>query len=189
VRSGTLQRTVLWRNLFMNGSDYCSLWKSSEAWILEGTAIAALDEHRPLIARYEVGCDLEWHTRRVTVERTSSDVRALTLAVEPSGLWHRDGEEVRELRGLLDVDLAITPATNTLPIRRLNLAIGQGAEVTAAWIKLPDLAVEALHQTYTRLSPDRYRYESSTGFSAEITVDEFGLVKSYPGGWERLSQL
>lgn len=127
MRSATLQRTVLWRNLFMNGSEYCSLWKNSEAWILAGTAIVALDEHGPLIAKYEVRCDLEWHTRRVTVERTSSDVRALTLGVEPSGLWHRDGEEVLELRGLLDVDLAIIPASNTLPIRRLNLAIGQAA--------------------------------------------------------------
>ena len=190
MRSATLHRTVVWRNLFVNGSDYCSLWENSDGWILDGTAIAVLGEDRPLIAKYEVRCDPDWSTSRVTVELTTgSDVCALTLAVEPSGLWRRNGEEVSALRGLLDVDLAITPATNTLPVRRLHLAIGQSAEVTAAWVKLPDLAIEPLHQTYTRLSSDWYRYESATGFSAEIRVDEFGLVKTYPGGWERLAQL
>src|SRR5712664_99467 len=38
-----------------------------------------------------------------------------------------------------DIDLAVTPATNTLPIRRLNLEVGQSQEVTAAWLKFPDL--------------------------------------------------
>ena len=34
---------------------------------------------------------------------------------------------------------AVTPATNTLPIRRLNLQIGGSKSVIAAWVKFPDL--------------------------------------------------
>jgi hypothetical protein len=32
-----------------------------------------------------------------------------------------------------------------------------------------------------------YRYESDTGFSAEIMVDDLGLVTAYPRGWERIA--
>ncbi|PYX20414.1 MAG: hypothetical protein DMG82_22420 [Acidobacteria bacterium] len=85
-----------------------------------------------------------------------------------------------------DVDLALTPATNTLPIRRLNLQVGRSESVIAAWVKFPELTVQPLSQHYTRLGKDTYRYESNTGFSAEIVVDDLGLVTTYPGGWDRI---
>ena len=91
--------------------------------------------------------------------------------------------------GCHDVDLALTPATNTLPIRRLNLQVGSSESVVAAWVKFPDLTVQPLSQRYTRMTKDTYRYESNTGFSAEIVVDDLGLVASYPGGWERIASL
>src|SRR5205814_2718699 len=59
--------------------------------------------------------------------------------------------EIEPVRGCLDVDLGITPSTNTLPIRRLGLAVGQAKEVRAAWIVFPELEVRLLTQTYTRL--------------------------------------
>src|SRR6202521_4184163 len=113
----------------------------------------------------------------------------LSLNVENSGLWCCSGQEVAEVRGCLDVDLSITPATNTLPIRRLDLGIGESESVTAAWIKFPELEVEPLSQRYTRTAENIYRYESDTGFSAEIKFDDLGLVVTYPGGWERIAAL
>lgn len=99
--------------------------------------------------------------------------------------WQVDEQEREDLTGCVDVDLSITPATNTLPIRRLRLAVGESAEVTAAWVRFPALSVEPLRQRYTRLAENRYRYESlESGFTAELTVDDQGLVTHYPGGWE-----
>jgi hypothetical protein len=40
-----------------------------------------------------------------------------------------------------------------------------------------------------RVAQNTYRYESNTGFSAEIVVDDLGLVTAYPGGWERIGSL
>ena len=104
-------------------------------------------------------------------------------------MWRSSGRELHELNGCEDVDLALTPATNTLPIRRLNLQIGRTDSVVAAWVKLPDLEVQRLPQRYTRLTKDTYRYASDTGFSAEITVDDLGLVSSYAGVWQRIAAL
>ena len=104
-------------------------------------------------------------------------------------MWHSTGQELRDIQGCDDVDLAVTPATNTLAIRRLNLQVGSSASIIAAWVKFPDLTVQPLSQRYTRLDQNTYHYSSNTGFSAEIVVDDLGLVIAYPGGWERIGLL
>jgi hypothetical protein len=183
-----LKRVVAWKNLPMNGTDYCALWHTAEGWLLKGTAVGVLKDQRPMLTNYEVHCDETWLTHRVHVERTiGKDTKTHSLSVENSGLWCSSGREVAEVRGCLDVDLSVTPATNTLPIRRLDLGIGKSESVTAAWIKFPELELQPLSQRYTRTAENIYRYESDTGFSAEIMVDDLGLVTLYPRGWERIA--
>src|SRR5215470_2149903 len=172
-----LKRVVLWKNLLLGGTDYCALWHTPEGWRLKGTVVGVLEDRRPVLATYEVHCDEKWRTHRVQVERTiGTDVKMLSLIVESRGVWRSSGQEVREAEGCVDVDLALTPATNTLPIRRLDLPIGRTESLVAAWVKLPDLAVQRLPQRYTRLTKDTYRYESNTGFSAKVAVDDLGLA-------------
>jgi uncharacterized protein len=185
-----LKRAVVWKSLLIDGRDYCGLWHTAEGWLLRGTVVGALKDQRPMRANYEIHCDENWLTHRVEVERTiGSDVKTLSLSVEKRGVWRRAGQELREIQGCDDVDLAMTPATNTLAIRRLSLQIGSSASIIVAWVKFPDLTVQPLSQRYTRIGKDAYRYESNTGFSAEIMVDDLGLVTVYPGGWERIAAL
>ena len=187
---GDLKRVVIWKNLLLNGTDYCALWHTPEGWMFKGTVVGDLKEHGPILAHYEIYCDENWLTHRVHVDRTiGKDKKTLSLAVESRGMWRSSGQELSALHGSLDVDLALTPATNTLPIRRLNMQVGQSHSVIAAWVKLPELAIQPLSQRYTRLSNNTYRYESSTNFLAEIAVDDLGLVTTYPGGWERVATL
>jgi uncharacterized protein len=184
-----LKHVVVWKNLLLNGTDYCGLWYNAEGWLLKGTVAGVLEDHRPVLASYEVHCDGKWRTHRVQVQRTiGSDVKALSLSVESRGVWRSSGRELHGLHGCEDVDLALTPATNSLPIRRLDLRVGGTATVVAAWVKFPELTVQPLSQRYTRLAINTYHYES-TGFSAEIAVDDLGLVTAYPGGWERIATL
>jgi uncharacterized protein len=101
----------------------------------------------PLLASYEIQCDENWLTHRVQVERTiGSDAKTLSLSVESRGVWRSSGQELPGVRGCDDVDLALTPATNTLPIRRLNLQVGGSESVIAAWVKFPELTVQPLSQ-------------------------------------------
>jgi uncharacterized protein len=183
-----LKQAVVWKNLALDGRDDCGLWHVSDGWLLKGTVIGALKDQRPVLATYEVYADENWLTHRVQVERTiGSDVKTLSLSVESRGVWRSAGQEVPVLSGCDEVDLAVTPATNTLAIRRLNLEIGSSASLIAAWVKFPDLTVQPLSQRYTRLAKDKYRYASNTGVSAEITVDDLGMVITYAGVWERMA--
>jgi hypothetical protein len=184
-----LKQSVVWKNLVINGTDYCALWHTAEGWLLKGTVVGVLENQRPVLATYEIHSDENWLTRRVQVERTvGSDVKTLSLSVDSRGVWRSSDQELRHIHSD-DIDLAVTPATNTLPISRLKLQVGSSAPVIAAWVKFPELTVEPLSQRYTRTAKNIYKYESDTGFSAEIVVDDLGLVITYPGGWERIAAL
>lgn len=113
--------------------------------------------------------------------------RRLELAVA-GDRWYVNGREEAAVRGCVDLDLGWSPSTNTLPIRRLNLPVGHSSGVLRmAWVRFPGLTVEALPQEYLRKSEHVYRYTSRGGaFSADLEVDDEGLVLDYPGVWRRV---
>ncbi len=177
-------RAVLWKRLDVAGLERCVVARERDGWSLSGTIVV----ERPCVdVRYALHCDTGWRTRAVRVRAAgAAGERGLELEADGRGRWSSGGRELEALRGLLDVDLQLTPATNTLPIRRLALALGQEAEVTAAWVRFPELDVVPLTQRYARVEPELYRY-ASPGFSAEIAVDELGLVTRYGALWERVT--
>lgn len=146
--------------------------------------IAAEPGERPW-AQYAVACDASWRTLDVRV--LLMDGRSLVLGSDGAGTWTRDGKPMPDLAGAVDVDLSGTPLTNTLPIRRLGLGLGDRARIGCAYVDLPSLAVRLDPQRYTRLAGHRYHVESpASGFARDIDVDDDGLVVSYPGLFRRV---
>jgi len=88
--------------------------------------------------------------------------------------------------GCVDLDLAFTPATNLIPVRRLALHVGESAPARAAWLSFPELALEPLDQEYRRTGPSTYRY-GADGFDSELEVDDAGFIVRYPGRWEAVA--
>ena len=180
-------RSVMWQRLDLPGSDFCTLSRTAAGWRLAGVAVAIFDG-TPLRADYVVECDESWHTRETMLSvDTNGAKRQLHIVAAGDGVWTANGQAVDGVRDSIDVDLNVTPATNTLSLRRLNLAIGASAEVVAAWVRFPELTVEPLWQRYTRLSEERYGYESDGGFTSELIADDLGLVIAYRGLFMRVS--
>lgn len=183
-------RSVTWARLDRSGAEICWLSDLPTGPLIRGVVVGA-DEGQPLQGRYSVACTPGWITRRVDVEVLGGDGgrRAITLEQDHAGRWRVDGRARPDLRPCTDVDLGITPATNTLPVRRLRLAEREEASVVAAWVRFPDLTVRPLPQTYRRLGRGRYRYESRGGaFTAELEVDDQGLVERYGDLWARVAE-
>jgi hypothetical protein len=158
----------------------CSLRSEEDGFELAGGGTAGLGGG-PVEVRFTVRADGSWATRATSVRvgRQSIELRADGL-----GGWSVDGTERADLHGCTDVDLEFTPATNTLPIRRLGLEPGQSAEIEAAWVRVSSLEVERSTQRYERIGERRFRY-SSGDFAAELDVDGHGLVLDYPPFWMR----
>ena len=174
---------VLW-HASDGGGDLCVLEPAGDGSRLRGTVLTH-EAKQPIELRYSVTVDAAWVTRdvEVLVAFAGGDLHE---PVELGGLWSRR-KRPAELEGCVDVDLGFTPATNTLPIRRLELAVGEEAEIAVAWLRWPELRVERVLQRYARLARDRYRYTQDE-FSAELRVDELGLVLEYEGLWRAVAR-
>jgi hypothetical protein len=125
--------------------------------------------------------------REVELALLGSDAR-LALRSDGAGRWTDDrGRPLPELDGCIDVDISVSPFTNTLPIRRLGLAPDTSDDVVVVYLDVPALTARPSRQRYTCLGPGRYLFESlQTGFRAELSVDADGLVLDYHGLFRRL---
>jgi hypothetical protein len=182
---GDMSRAIAWRRVDAVGVEYAEV--DLAPLRLEGRVVL-IDAGAPTLIDYLVECDDDGATRSSAVRlRQKGSTSAVEVERRRDGSWRVAGRAAPELAGIVDIDLAFTPSTNVLPLRRLDLAIGQEAEVTAAWVQFPSLQVAPLHQIYRRVSDNTYVYLApSHGFSARLTVDEHRLPLVYEGLWERV---
>jgi hypothetical protein len=181
-----MNHDILWRRLDFPGHEACRLQSAPSGWRLAGTAVF-FHERQACRLSYIIECDVQWLTRSAVVSgwMGSRDVD-VEVVRDPSGAWRLDGGECVGVLGCTDIDLNFSPSTNLLPIRRLDLAIGEAAAVRAAWLRFPSFALEPLEQSYERLAEDAYRYDSAGGrFVARIDVDPHGFPTDYAGLWVR----
>jgi uncharacterized protein len=184
----TDRRVVVWKHLCWGeaggGLEHLVLDAASAR-----STLLWVDEAAPFRLDYDATWRTDGRFERMRIALTDAGRdRTLELARADTGLWTVDGERAPRLDGCDDVDLWPTPFTNSLPIWRLRLDVGASAEIRVAWILAPDLTVEPKAQRYTRLAPQTYRFESlDDGFTADLRVDDAGLVVDYPDLFARLA--
>jgi hypothetical protein len=179
--------SILWRRVDRIGLERAILEPTPDGFRLAGTVLLA-EADGPIEIRYSVLTDADWHTRSVGAHvQTATGDRRLALNSNRAGTWSAGDDPVLELYGAIDVDLAWTPATNTLAIRRLNLDVGESAEASTVDIAFPTHEIERRTHHYERLAPMRYRYRSGD-FETDLTVNSQGLVVAYPGRWTTESE-
>ena len=115
----------------------------------------------------------------------ASDGRS-SIYRDAEGTWTANGAARPDLAPCFEIDLAATPLTNTLALKRLDLVEGEPRRMQAAYITVPELQVRVDEQEYTLLSAMKFRYRGpSTNFEAEVTNDADQFVVDYPPGWKR----
>lgn len=186
-RRGRVNRALLWRRIDTVGVEYAELgWDPVR---LQGEVVL-LEDGTPFAVSYLVECDDAGLTARARVQVKRRGVRdELTLTRGRAGGWTANGRSLPALQGIADVDLSVTPSTNTPPIRRLRLKVGQAAALTAAWVRLPSLQIAPLRQVYRRTGVRLYAYAApDLGFRAELEVDRDGVVRKYGDLWRLVTE-
>ena len=184
-------RDYLWQRCGEAGSEHLRLWPSARGGDIQADSqfvLPAVDGVHLLRGSYRMVLDAAWRLRSVRIACEQEDGSALGIALQSdrAGRW-RDGSgtDLPDLNGRLDIDIAATPFTNTLPIRRLGLADGQPVEIGVVYIAIPSLDLSVAAQRYTRLNADTVRYESlragAVTYSCDLKVDAEGMVADYPG--------
>ncbi|MFY9929492.1 MAG: putative glycolipid-binding domain-containing protein [Streptosporangiaceae bacterium] len=174
-----IEHHILWHCSLLSSSEHALLAESEDGCRLQGVAVLPLGE-LPCHIDYAVAVDRWWRPSqaRATIT-TPSGTREIVLRSHRGDGWEVDGELMSYLDGCPDVDFGWTPATNTVPIRRLGLDVGETASITAAWVRFPELDVVASEQRYRRLAIDRWQYTSGE-YDYQLVIDpDTGLVLSY----------
>ena len=183
---------VRWQSWDGDGLEHCVCQQSANGMTLEGVVVGTRQGRYG--GRYLVRTDTEFRTREVRVEYLGGP--RLHVEADAEGHWQEviGRTPIPGLDGCIDVDIGMTPATNMLPIRRLNLKARESRDILAAYIPLPNqvdgrFLPESAAQRYTCLIPKRrYLYEGMfRAFTAELEVDESGLVLDYPETFKRIA--
>jgi hypothetical protein len=156
----------------------------------DSVVVAVDEEHGAFRLRYRLRWDDAWQLRDAELEvETQRSGGSLALQTDGLGHWrHGDGRTLPDLDGCMDIDIWPTPFTNSFPIRRSGLAVGERRQYVMAWVHALDLTVKSQPQAYTRLADRLYLFESldGSGFRAELPVDEEGIVLDYPDLFRRV---
>lgn len=171
---------AIWRSEQLESTEYFQYGGADGSRSLKGRVIVPHRE-RPMMISYQVETNLDWSTASATIRYESPELTADMTIARVGDVWTLNDEELPHLRGCTDIDLGWTPATNTLPIRRLDLASGETTEIEAAWLRFPELDVIASAQTYQRIDEETWEYRSN-GFTATLVTDEGGFVRRYGDG-------
>ena len=144
-----------------------SLRWENEAW----TATGAVGAER---VEYVMRITAQWQVSQFLLFRDLEEAD-LWLGTDGHGRWGEvNGAHRTDLDGGSDIVLACSPFAHTLPIRRLPLAVGDAADLSAVHVDVETLGVVTAPVRYERLGDRRWRYQHA-GHTIEFDVDEFGL--------------
>lgn len=186
-------RTICWIPLWNRSREGVGLEHLLLAEQAADGIVLAFDEaHGPFRLAYRLTWEKSWRLRDAElVVATESATRSLSLRTDGRGRWRGgDGQVIHALDGCVDIDIWPTPFTNSFPIRREPMAVGERRQFRMAWVFAPDLTVQAQPQAYTRLADRLYLFESldGSGFEARLPVDEDGIVLDYPDLFQRVKE-
>ncbi len=173
---GHAARWVTWAG---DGDEELTLRWENEGW----TASGIVTRER---VQYVLRLSPSWQVRQFLLFRDLDDPD-LWLATDGGGRWgEMNGAHRVELDGCYDLELAVTPFTATLPIKRLPLEVGHSAEVSVVAVDVETLAVRAEHRRYTRARSHTWVCtDIDRAASTSFDVDEHGLVLDLPERFRR----
>jgi hypothetical protein len=173
-------------NLLWTGREYYSLENCLVNVTPDGTEISSTIighyEEKIYKTEYRIKTNQHWETVFLEINsRHSNQIQSLKFESDGKGNWLFNGKKADQFTGCIDVDIPLTPFTNTLPIRRLKLNQNQSQEIQVIYCDLLEQQIRAVRQKYSCLSTTEYHYENvPNDFEATIQVDESGFVIDYP---------
>jgi hypothetical protein len=172
--------TARWRSWDHDHLETLTLRWENEGWTATG------EVGRETVT-YVIRLSATWQIRQFLLFR-DLDEPDLWLGADGTGRWgEMNGAHRHDLAGCSDIDMAVTPFTSSVLIRRLALEVGDSAEATTALVDVETLGVVPRALRFERLTARRFRRTViDNGDITEFDVDEYGLVHDQPDEFRRL---
>lgn len=192
-----MRRLVLWSGLDAWRAEVANVDVGPDSLSAAGTQLGA--DPLPYRLDYELSTGPAFVTDALHVDVAGEGwQRQLWLVRRADGRWDCDttahgdvplppaGGDLAALDGALDCDLAFSPLTNLMPIRRHGLHEGPGEiDCLMAWVSVPDLGVHRSEQRYEHVNRTAdavvVRFVArEPEFVCELVLDGDGIVEHYP---------
>ena len=180
------QKNILWTGVFYHSMENCVVLTTRTGAEIRSCIIGTLGETIYKVD-YLITVNQNWETTYVEMKsQLTGTVQSVILQQAIAGIWTVDGHPSDKFHECIDIDISLTPFTNSLPINRLKMNVQEEREINVLYIDVLGREVKQVQQKYTRLSELEYKFENiPNDFEAIIQVDRSGLVVSYPGLFER----
>lgn len=182
-----MRQNILWKGLYYTSMENCMLTGNATGFVVN-SQVTGLFENKIMRIDYQLQLDHTWKTLSIIASsRQAEHTNALSFTGDGEGNWRFNDKPAPEFNGCIDVDISVTPFTNSLPVKRLKLNINEQQLIKVFYINLPDEKLQVMEQRYTKLSDTEYLYQNvGSHFEAVISLDKNGLVVNYPGIFERI---
>lgn len=180
-----MKSVVLWKGIEYDSHEFAEIVLDKKGLQIQSTIIGSFGKKKYKVA-YQVRADRYWNTRFVEITSTINQSQTENvIEVNRNGEWIVNGRHEKNYSGCIDIDISLTPFTNTLPIRRLALHAKEKKVIDVVLIDVLENNIRRVQQQYSRLSSLRYKFENvPNDFEAELKINKSGLVQSYPSLFE-----
>ena len=183
-----MQHHILWQGIEYLSLEHCQVKSTADGWYATSTIVGFY--HQIIYrVRYTIWINPQWETVKLEISNElNSSEELIVLECNDEEAWLLNGKVIEALKGCIDVDIPLTPFTNSLPINRLQLQPGERREIQVIYLYLLSRKLYPVRELYKRLSDTTYHYENvPNDFEAAITVDDRGFVVDYPTLFTRLA--
>jgi hypothetical protein len=190
-----INQIIMQTNLLWTGREYYSLENCLVTITDAGTEVRStiIGSYEGKIYKvdYLIKTNRYWETVLLEIDSRHSDMtQSIRLESDGKGNWTDGNGEADHFRGCIDVDIPLTPFTNSLPINRLQLSPNNAQEIQVIYCDLLEGQIRPVRQKYTCISKTKYYYQNvPNDFEAMIEVDETGFVTDYPSLFVRTAAL
>jgi hypothetical protein len=185
-----MQTNLLWTGREYYSLENCLVNTTDTGSEINSVIVGRYDE-KIYRVEYNVKTNPQWETIYAEVHCQHNNRREqFVFESDAKGNWTMNGKQANQFSGCMDIDIPLTPFTNTLPINRLKLTQGEEHQIQVIYLNLLAEQIVPVNQKYIRLSKTEYHYENvPNDFEAKIEVDEMGFVADYPSLFVRTAKL
>ncbi|CAH0276419.1 hypothetical protein SRABI27_03645 [Pedobacter sp. Bi27] len=175
-----MERKITWEGLEYRSLENCTLTETDNG-ISVTSVITGQVNNQAIKILYKILTDTLWATYFVEINVILGGYKKTILLEKKGAFWLVNNTIDHRFDDCVDIDISLTPLTNTLPIRRLVFNGQSSNRIEVIYIDIIADMIMPVRQYYTKISDSVYLYENEKStFKAELKTDSYGLVIEYP---------
>lgn len=181
-----MKQQFIWNGSYYNSKEVCVI-DYTEREILINSAIKGSHKTLEIDCEYRIKATPDWRVASFEVHYVFNKLSQQVSGLYSDKGWIINGQQRTEFENCIDIDITLTPFTNSLPINRLKLPVNAPHQIDVLYINVLENRIYPVKQQYTKKSETEYNFQNvPNDFEADIITDKDGFVVHYPELFEQV---